>query len=140
MNADYCDSIFEGVRCIMQVLDVTAARRDFWRVASTPRSHAEGGGTLWMYPDTWKMEEDTGFWRRAIPPQLRIAYKRSHLTSAVSKYLSDRQDVGSTPYDNAQSSRRRGTGKQIGDEQKRLYPPGAPFPKPRGPRHGAKPQ
>ena len=44
VNADYCDAIFEGSRCIMQVLDVTANRMDFWRVASTPRSAAEGGG------------------------------------------------------------------------------------------------
>ena len=62
MNADYCDAVFEGVRCIMQVLDVAADRRDFWRVASTPRSKEEGGGMLWRYPDTWKMDDDQGYW------------------------------------------------------------------------------
>ena len=61
MNADYCDAVFAGVRCVMQVLDVTADRRDFWRVASTPRSKEEGGGMSWRYPDTWNMHSDQGY-------------------------------------------------------------------------------
>ena len=75
------------------------------------------------------MEEDSGFWRRTILPQLRIAYKRSHLTSAATKYLSGRQAVGATSYDNPANLKRRGTGKQVDDEQKRLYPAGAPLSK-----------
>ena len=123
MNADYCDAILEGVRCIMQVLNVTADRRDFWRVAITPRSKAEGGGTLWRYPDTWKMEDDRGYWKRSIIPQLENAYKGSHLASDVSKYMSDRRDVGNIQ-DSTANNRRRATGNQMADGTKRLYPAG----------------
>ena len=128
MNADYCDAVFEGVRCIMQVLDVTADRRDFWRVASTPRSKEEGGGMLWRYPDTWKMQSEQGYWRRTIIPQLKIAYKRSHLTSAVSRYLSDRH-ITAVPKADANANSRKGTGTQINEETRRLYPAGPPLSK-----------
>ena len=70
MNSDYIDAIFVGFPRIMQVLDFTDDRRDFWRVSSAPRPKEEGGEMMRRYPDTWKMDDDQGFWRRTItPPQ-----------------------------------------------------------------------
>ena len=68
-NADYVDSIYEGVRGMLPFLDKISTMSELKKVALAPTSERR---TFWREPGTWKIRSIKGFSALYSPPRIAV--------------------------------------------------------------------
>ena len=87
-NADYVDSIYEGIRRVFHFLGKTSTRPELRKVALSPTSEIR---TFWRELSTWGIKSSKGV-RRSIPlPELQGESKRQESKASSGRYLARRR-------------------------------------------------
>ena len=87
-NADYVDSMCEGIRRMLPFLDKPSTRPELKKVASAPTSERR---TFWREPITWEIKSRKGFWRSILLTELQDESKRQESKAAFGRYLARRR-------------------------------------------------